>query len=919
MPGALAHSAILLLARQRLGLLTRVLQGKIDAGRPVTDLERRVLHLATKAHEFLSTPPHPPVEAPLFSIPDAGGVSTFAVMGSMSPDIPAFSALTAPGHAWIFDTVHKGYPDPDREAVHGGTTDLPLAIWEIVSDAIRDEVSDATERDEALGRLRAFVLGHMAHVAGDVITHPYTNALEWSKVKGPGLLTRLTSGEGCIRTGWLHKEAEAAYEAEVARKVYGRSSTRAGPDWEVWWPEEGDVPAQLFAGYAEALDRVYGLRSDRRTGFAAWEREHESHGPPALNGDLVAVGYGTFRRAAIDVVYDWEFGEWFGFLSLLTVPMLAVAPLVFALPEGRRLYRPESEGEAGERGTWELLALPLAASSVAPVALGITVAALATTRGIEGTFWTTLVFSILWLVLAVVALVLAFAGEEAPVALRWILLFAFPLAVALVDFLLPLSPEVGAVPFLHAVPLFLPFLFFAVLWGLLVGIARASGGDGTTMDVMTGIFVGLWSVAWLAFWIGMPFLLKDVMVPSDPWSFATGMAHHVRVFDDDALYRLPGAENTRADAFYPSGPRPLATLWWEGDGEMWMRPEREQIAFGFDGSTVEQVVPAPVAPTTLTGYLALLRATVRGPGGDTGDLRGAVAEPSDPDYVLPAGAVFAVPGDCAGTLDEAAEARDDWQRLGSGEEDSDAVLRHVPKAERAARFARTGPVDFRAYDDALGNAQGDDDGFSFTHDPVVGQDGDTIMDLAADLAALLALGTTSHMLTAGERAVPSAGTLDPLRQVFRNWNLDRRRVNEWRMLVMGGAVNEKGAHPEGPDPLMPTGTPADWTAPLHGSGAAAFGEGERTAREYGWIPSFRSWLEVVRRTDQDPLAARGGAPDRPGSPGGGALRPQRPDEPGAEPGHGVPPGPDRPGAGAVTAVSTRTRPPERRGRWPTIR
>lgn len=855
MPGPLAHSAILLLARQRLGLVKRALRSKVDSGHPVTDLERRVLHLADKAHAYLSTPPHPPLDSALFGIPDAGGTSTFAVMGSMGPDIPAFSAVLTPGQAWVFDTVHKGSPDLDREWVHGGTTDLPLALWDIVSQAVRDEISDPTERDRALARMRAYVLGHVAHVAGDVISHPYTNAIQWSKVEGPSLLTRLAAEEDCVRTVWLHSKAEGAYEADVARKVYGRSTTRAGQAWDVWWPSPDEVPEQLFDAYAEALDRTYGLRSTRRTGFAAWERRHEAHTPPALDPDFVSVGYRTLRRAGIDLAYDWGFGEWFGFLSILTVPMMAVAPLVFALPTGRRLYRPESEGEAGERGTWEMLALPLAAASLMPVALGITVGAVATPRGMEKTYWTTLVFSVLWLILAVVALVLAFAGEEAPAALRWSLLFAFPLAVTLVDMLLPLSPEVGSLPFLHALPLLLPLVAFGVLWLMLVGSARLAGGEDTAMDVVTGVFLGLWMAGWLGLWIGLPFALRDAKVPNGTWDFATGIPHHVRLFDDDSLYHLPGTEPERATSFFPSGPRALATLWWEGDGEMWMRPEREQIAFGFDGSTVEQVVPQPVAPMTLEAYLAFLRETVRGPGGDPGDLRGAVAEPTDPDYVLPAGAVFAVPGDCAGTLEEAAEERSEWTQLGSAEDDSNAVLQHVPKAERASRFTRLGTaVDPLTYDPEAGNRDGDTGGFRFTHDPTADPGDPTIMGLAADLAALLAMGTTSHMLSEAERAVPHAGRVDPLRQVFRNWNLDRRRVNEWRMLVAGGAVNEKGGTRQGPDPVMPAGTPDDWVAPLHGSGDAAFDEGERTAREFGWIPTFRAWIEVVRRTDQDPMA-----------------------------------------------------------------
>ena len=58
---------------------------------------------------------------------------------------------------------------------------------------------------------------------------------------------------------------------------------------------------------------------------------------------------------------------------------------------------------------------------------------------------------------------------------------------------------------------------------------------------------------------------------------------------------------------------------------------------------------------------------------------------------------------------------------------------------------------------------------------------------------------------------------DKVYQVFRNWNLDRRRVNEWRMLVAGGAVSEKDGHPEKWDPAMlKPPDPDTWTTRMPG-------------------------------------------------------------------------------------------------------
>ena len=53
--------------------------------------------------------------------------------------------------------------------------------------------------------------------------------------------------------------------------------------------------------------------------------------------------------------------------------------------------------------------------------------------------------------------------------------------------------------------------------------------------------------------------------------------------------------------------------------------------------------------------------------------------------------------------------------------------------------------------------------------------------------------------------------MNPVYQVFRNWNLNQRRINEWQMLISGGAVSEKRGVPRDPDSLQP-GVPSGWTA-----------------------------------------------------------------------------------------------------------
>ena len=127
--------------------------------------------------------------------------------------------------------------------------------------------------------------------------------------------------------------------------------------------------------------------------------------------------------------------------------------------------------------------------------------------------------------------------------------------------------------------------------------------------------------------------------------------------------------------------------------------------------------------------------------------------------------------------------------------------------------------------------------------------GKSLLDRAGDLAALLCMGAASHTMTDAQRAAVTAGPdhrqrgqVNKVYQVFRNWNLDERRVNEWKMLVTGGAVSEKGGSPANPDSMQPTAR-AGWSV---------FSErGEPTANATGWVPLLKRWVDMARRPGVD--------------------------------------------------------------------
>jgi hypothetical protein len=156
-----------------------------------------------------------------------------------------------------------------------------------------------------------------------------------------------------------------------------------------------------------------------------------------------------------------------------------------------------------------------------------------------------------------------------------------------------------------------------------------------------------------------------------------------------------------------------------------------------------------------------------------------------------------------------------------------AVPRFVPPpTPPGVAFARSGTVGDQGHD-------------YLPADPTLVFNGQSVLDRAADVATLLCLGTTSHFVLDADSAA-IVGNADVTRnhaaigkaqKVFRDWNLNHRRVNEWRMLVEGRAYAE-----------------ADTDA---------------TANLVGWAPLFTRWLDMAHRpgiSSHAPTSFRPGDP-----------------------------------------------------------
>ncbi len=831
-------------------------------------IEQRLRDLAQEALDNFAAPPLAPPDV-LGGAPLGSRVSKLAVMGAMGPDIPAFSNALQPGQAWVFDSVHKGTPDSNREQVIARTVDVALEIAAQAVPRIRSEVPSGSQ-DLALRRVRAYVQGHLCHLAGDIVSHPFINDIEWHL--GTAVQSKLT-----------HADGEAAHDAMVAQRVYGRGGLRDGPDWEDAWPKtDTEVPDQLFAAYAEALEAVLKAKTSRPKGLGEFEHLLAQLDPPTLDDGFLRDGYEMLKGGIVRHVYGHSAAGWAGLLTLAMLPVIALPFLALILPGLRFLPETGSDGETDtERQVFELVAHALYPASLSALIYQAIFMSI-TMRGVRARQILSLLMTLVNLALAVLFYVEAGREAWSPGA-RWTLLFVLPLTLNGIFLSMTISDAIREtdsgkhhkrraaatlMPWLFSLGMFVVWVVFLLLFvAVLAPTAAVSGlaeliGDAGFSPIAPAFWIAtvIWVIVGIVLWVKLSFKLRDIQLAETPDLFAARKRHAVRLFDEETLFQLPAGGLTLTH--FPSDTRGLAKLWWIGEGTMSIRSDRFGLAFRLNRNGADlpvQLVPAPVAPMTLDEYLTFLGATIVDHLGAGGRLQSRALFAGE-DYDLPPGAVFAAHGDDANTEDAVATGAAQFVALNNTDNDQTFVLRHVPKVWQSIRLGPLGPVPRPSLEreGEIGSIEVAN-GYAYVHDhrTALSQnriDSDTLMSFAGDVGALLCLGAVPHLAGRdGERIF----------QVFRNWSLDRRRVNEWRMLVAGRAWSEKAA-PDRYDNKMPSGSrgpsdPAAWRAPI---GAAA-AEAEQTALGIGWVPTVRKWLEVMRQPAQDPNAAVSLRPEDP--------------------------------------------------------
>jgi hypothetical protein len=295
-----------------------------------------------------------------------------------------------------------------------------------------------------------------------------------------------------------------------------------------------------------------------------------------------------------------------------------------------------------------------------------------------------------------------------------------------------------------------------------------------------------------------------------------------RVFEAGTLWpaAAPGTETDRQG--YPAGTRPLVRLWYEGEGSLSVRYNADKVTFKLGATETDVALTDPVTATSLA---ALLQASLAG-------VKAEVVGADEPPNVLPLPPGLANPGDL-GPLEVAAGLSSTFVRVPT-QKATAIVLREAPRARRST---------------AAGSTAGAATPFPLLPADQVTPDGAGLA-AAADLGALL---VTAAAPTVGPVAVADALPALPspavgeVMQVFRRWNLDERRVEEWQSLVVG-----HGATPSVADPVREGQNTLIRKQP---AGYAPQAAGRDVAEAMGWLPLWRAWLTVAADAGADAGAA----------------------------------------------------------------
>lgn len=833
MSGLILPSATAALAYKRLDEIADALADKISAtgydahlplgstfgNRPienpvvVRDTERRVQALAAAARDMFRGGGPVPFDP---GLPIPPGMSKFAVLGASVLEWPAAAELFGTGKPWVADAMRRGTPDPNLSHVAVGTTAFAVAA---AAHAVGHAGSSG---DQA--KARAYGMGLMSAIANEVIVSPVERGI-WESRTNRAWRRGLPGG------------ALAHAERRVRASVLGRRGAPA--DIAGWLPAAADVPASIYDGYIDALQRVYGFPGSRPAGFADFEAVFGADGDPLTAQRLRSASSYLFQRT---VTATWGWPMWWLVLSpgLLAVPLSLLIGSV--LPNAKHFF--DGDGEPGERGAYEILTLGMGIGNLAPVIWSMYLWSQVADR--TGTFVNALVMGSLRTIFTVAGLATHHIDDLAA-GVRWGAIFAPQLGVDLYALVRGIIHTVGDRPdlaFVHYLNTFptmsgLVTLLFAELMKLI------------GLDTPTGFWVA-WIVLTVLFIFPMGILVSVSLAESrdiaalfapggqlpieDVLAAVTGAdpAGPASLYDDSTLWRADPSQPPDLDQLrYPAGARWLVRIWWPGDGTLEVAHDDHTIRLRLDGAETTTDVHLSFADLSAAALADRLRNALAGLEVRTAD------EPSG-DALLPYPHTVDDPGDEAGTLAEHDAHAADFVGVGTTAEDA-YVIRQAPRADQSTRFGPGGPATSPLA------------GFPLVPGRTLADLDTSAIGLASELAALMCMGLAPTIapspIAPGPTPAPPVANPNATEvyQVFRRWNLDERRVNEWRMLVHGGAASEKPGAPADHEPGMRDHpNPAGYASPAP--------DGEALANRMGWLPAWRAWLRVATDPAADTAA-----------------------------------------------------------------
>jgi hypothetical protein len=804
--GLLVSMSTTLLAQRRLTAITTALGAKVAGpGGTVHPVERRVLAMAQAGLANLRAGPKPTVGA---AVPGRD-IGSFAMLGALGFELPAYTSAFLPGGDWVAQMFRRGSSDPHLSRVAVDSVELPLALARTGLPA--------TTGTPAHDAIRSFSSGLLGAAAAGAVLSP--------------LLADLHAQE--TNADWnphARSRGAASLEHLLRREILGGEHGVGSP--VAWLPPPADVPTALWDQYRVAAEQSFGLPAGRVRGFGSFEAGFD----PGywIDGRRLAAGYGILRD---DVrATSWSAWPWWGLLSpVLLAPSVGLL-LSRTLPHSKAFFE---GGDLDDRAFFELLAVSMGVASVAPLVYSMLLWSQVSDH--TEAFVTSLLMGLGRAALVTTALATS-SDEDQDGAVRWAGLF-LPLVGADVYAAIRAIADPGRHPG-NATVLALqtmPALTGLVTLGL-GGLARGIGGGGADRDATTddavmwllalgagtvlltavGIPVSLALAAgggWRSWFVRehrqLPLLSATANAGVTPLSPAAA----ARVFDDPSLWPALGASVAVDQQHYPAGMRPLVRMWWDGTGELSVRYGGGTLTFR-QGTTDTAVSLAN--PTSATTLVTQLEAALPG-------LKAERIGEDSPALDLPRPQGLADPGDVV--LNEAAEPlRSAFRRVPKSKGDA-LVLQQAPRVEQSTTAGRTAGAA-TPY-------------LVFPADPDSDATGSGLID-AADLAALLvtaaapSLGTVTVNDT--RPALPQPGVREVV-QVFRRWNLDERRLPEWRSLVTGHAATAAPADPvrDGRNQLVrrpPNGYAGQQTV------------GRDVAEAMGWLPLWRAWLAVA----SDPAA-----------------------------------------------------------------